>query len=130
MCDIFQEYLATVEEAASAAGLVAGMVESMTSAIHGVVERGGVVSPGADESKGYVDYQTNLVRLSKQVAATAQDMTTKSMNDVLALGPLAQQLTHDYCDLAQEARGAASIIKNPEVQSSSITLLLMYVATL
>ena len=116
-----QEYLTTVEEAASAAGIVAGMVESMTSAMHGVDQRDAVANP-ADEGRGYVDYQTNLVRLGKLVAATAQEMASKSTSDVHALGPLAQQLTRDYCELAKQARGAAAIIKNPEVSVARIVL--------
>ena len=111
-----QEYLATIEEAASAAGIVSSMVESMTSALQRLGER---APPTHDETDGgaYVDYQTQMVRLGKQIAANSQDMVVKSSTNVQALGPLGQQITHDYSELTEQARGAVATTKTAEVRA-------------
>ena len=113
------EYLTTIDEAASAAGIVSSMVETMTSALQRMGERAPPPPPtSGDDSRAaaaYVDYQTSMVRLGKQLAASSQDMVVKSSTNVQALGPLGQQITRDYSELTEQTRGAIATSNNPEV---------------
>lgn len=60
---------ATLAEAASAAGAVGGMVDSINDAINKMED-----GP-ADEPDGtFVDYQTTMVKTAKAIAVTVQEM--------------------------------------------------------
>ena len=104
------EYVATIEEAASAAGIVSGMVENITASVQRMDER----VPSHD-SMAYVDFQTNMVRLGKQLAMNSQDMVGKSSTNVQALGPLGQHITQDYHELTEQARGAIATTTSAEL---------------
>lgn len=55
----------------------------------------------------FVDYQTTMVKTAKAIAVTVQEMVTKSTTNPDELGILANQLTNDYGQLAQQAKPAA-----------------------
>ncbi|KAK7491087.1 hypothetical protein BaRGS_00017651, partial [Batillaria attramentaria] len=110
MKDVLQDLLQTMEEAASQAGVVSNMIDSISKAITRADERT-VVS----EHVSFVDHQTSMVRLAKQIARTAQDMIGKSTTNVGQLGVLANQLTRDYAQLANASCGAAAATNNADI---------------
>ncbi|BFZ14072.1 hypothetical protein BsWGS_17114 [Bradybaena similaris] len=114
MKDVLQDLLQTMEEAASQAGLVNSMIDTITQSIartdEKYTDRMSIV-----EHLSFVDHQTNMVRLAKQIARTAQDMMAKSTTNVGQLGVLANQLTRDYTALANASIGAASACNNIEI---------------
>lgn len=107
--DNLQEYIATLEEAASSAGIVSTMVESINKAITKTEDKLTVT-----DRLAYADFQTNMVRLAKQIAQTSQTIATKANTDVGQLGAAANQLTKDYRMLADQCRGAQATAFNYE----------------
>ncbi|KAI5614241.1 talin-1 isoform X2, partial [Silurus asotus] len=101
----------TMSEAASAAGAVGGMVDSITQALN-KLEDSGVEPEGT-----FVDYQTTMVKTAKAIAVTVQEMVTKSNANPDELGGLANQLTTEFGDLASEARCAAITAESDEIGS-------------
>ncbi|XP_041458339.1 talin-1-like isoform X4 [Lytechinus variegatus] len=96
------DLIATLEEAASEFGVVSGMVDSISRAIL-VTEQ----AVPENEVGDFVDYQTDMVKTTKAIIRTAQDMVSKAnINQTGELGTLANQLQHHYNKLAQNARGA------------------------
>ncbi|XP_064596457.1 talin-1-like [Liolophura sinensis] len=110
MREVLQDLLKTLEEAASQAGLVTSMLDSITKSITRTDE-----TIMVSESASYVDYQTNMVKIAKQIARTAQDMVGKSGTNVAELGALANAMTRDYARLAADSQGATSVSNNPDV---------------
>lgn len=60
---------ATLAEAASAAGAVGGMVDSINDAINKMQD-----TPSLDPDGTFVDYQTTMVKTAKAIAVTVQEM--------------------------------------------------------
>lgn len=58
----------TMAEAASAAGAVGGMVDSISQAINKMED------PGVEPEGTFVDYQTTMVKTAKAIAVTVQEM--------------------------------------------------------
>lgn len=58
----------TMAEAASAAGAVGGMVDSITQALNKLED------PGVEPEGSFVDYQTTMVKTAKAIAVTVQEM--------------------------------------------------------
>lgn len=58
----------TMSEAASAAGAVGGMVDSITQALNKMED------PGVEPEGTFVDYQTTMVKTAKAIAVTVQEM--------------------------------------------------------
>ncbi|XP_055955771.1 talin-2-like isoform X4 [Patella vulgata] len=110
MKDVLIDLLQTMEEAASQTGVVSSMIDSISKSITKIDER---IAVG--EKASFVDYQTDMVRLAKQIARTAQDMTGKSTTNVSDLGQLANQMTRDYSQLVSNSRGAVSSTTNVDV---------------
>ncbi|XP_033725564.1 talin-1-like isoform X5 [Pecten maximus] len=108
--DVLQDLLQSLEEAASQAGMVNSMIEKISKSITRTDERVTV-----QEDRNYVDYQTNMVRLAKNIAMTTQDMVAKSTTSVSELGGLANQLTRDFDLLANDSRGAAASTASSDV---------------
>ncbi|XP_023799736.1 talin-1 isoform X1 [Cyanistes caeruleus] len=112
MKEAVEDLTTTLNEAASAAGVVGGMVDSITQAINQLDE-----GPMGEPEGTFVDYQTTMVKTAKAIAVTVQEMVTKSTTNPDELGTLANQLTHDYGQLAQEAKPAALTAENDEIGS-------------
>ncbi|NXO73544.1 TLN1 protein, partial [Phainopepla nitens] len=112
MKEAVEDLTTTLNEAASAAGVVGGMVDSITQAINQLDE-----GPMGEPEGTFVDYQTTMVKTAKAIAVTVQEMVTKSTTIPDELGILANQLTHDYGQLAQEAKPAALTAENEEIGS-------------
>uniref|UniRef100_A0A8D0MLI8 Talin 1 n=1 Tax=Sus scrofa TaxID=9823 RepID=A0A8D0MLI8_PIG len=110
MTEAVEDLTTTLNEAASAAGVVGGMVDSITQAINQLDE-----GPMGEPEGSFVDYQTTMVRTAKAIAVTVQEMVTKSNTSPEELGPLANQLTSDYGRLASEAKPAAVAAENEEI---------------
>lgn len=69
MKEAVDDLAATLGDAASAAGAVGGMVDSITKAMNKMED-----GP-ADEPEGaFVDYQTTMVKTAKAIAVTVQEM--------------------------------------------------------
>lgn len=60
---------ATLAEAASAAGAVGGMVDSINDAINKMED-----TPALEPEGTFVDYQTTMVKTAKAIAVTVQEM--------------------------------------------------------
>ncbi|XP_056287859.1 talin-1 isoform X1 [Pseudoliparis swirei] len=103
---------ATLAEAASAAGAVGGMVESINDSINKMEDTYCLEPEGT-----FVDYQTTMVRTAKAIAITVQEMVTKSNTNPDDLGGLANHLTNEFGNLANEAKYAAVTAENDEIGS-------------
>ncbi|XP_034541110.1 talin-2 isoform X3 [Notolabrus celidotus] len=110
MKEAVDDIMVTLNEAASEVGLVGGMVESIAEAM-GRVDEG---TPPEPEGS-FVDYQTTMVKFSKAIAITAQEMMTKSVTCPEELGGLASQVTVDYGQLAHQGTLAAATAEPEEV---------------
>ncbi|XP_069780289.1 talin-1 [Narcine bancroftii] len=110
MKEAVEDLSGTLSDAASAAGVVSGMVDSINQAINKIDENAPVEPEGS-----FVDYQTTMVKTAKAIAVTVQEMVTKSTTNPDELGTLANQLTNDYGQLAQEANPAAITAENEEI---------------
>uniref|UniRef100_A0A8C7YSD4 Talin 1 n=1 Tax=Oryzias sinensis TaxID=183150 RepID=A0A8C7YSD4_9TELE len=103
---------ATLADAASAAGAVGGMVDTINDAINKMED-----SHTLDHDGTFVDYQTTMVKTAKAIAVTVQEMVTKSNTNPDDLGGLANQLTNNFGNLANEAKYAALTAENDEIGS-------------
>uniref|UniRef100_A0A8C3K0F4 Vinculin-binding site-containing domain-containing protein n=1 Tax=Calidris pygmaea TaxID=425635 RepID=A0A8C3K0F4_9CHAR len=104
MMEAVEDLTTTLNEAASTAGVVRGMMDSITQALD--------EGPMGEPEGTFVDYQTTMVKTAKAIAVTVQEMVTKSTANPDELGILANQLTSDYRQLAQEAKLAALTVEN------------------
>ncbi|XP_039551194.1 talin-2 isoform X2 [Pimephales promelas] len=110
MKEAVDDIMVTLNEAASEGGMVGGMVESIAESI-GRMDEGTPPEPDGT----FVDYQTTMVKFSKAIAITAQEMMTKSVTCPEELGGLASQVTVDYSQLALQGRLAAATAEPEEV---------------
>ncbi|KAL1007435.1 hypothetical protein UPYG_G00086720 [Umbra pygmaea] len=110
MREAVEDIMATLNEAASEGGMVGGMVDSIAEAM-GRLNEG---TPPEPEGS-FVDYQTSMVKYSKAIALTAQEMMTKSVTCPEDLGALASQVTSDYSQLALQGRLAAYTAEPEEI---------------
>ncbi|XP_045080976.1 talin-2a isoform X3 [Coregonus clupeaformis] len=110
MREAVDDIMVTLNEAASEGGMVGGMVDSIAEAM-GRLDEG--TSPEPEGS--FVDYQTTMVKYSKAIAVTAQEMMTKSVTCPEELGGLASQVTTDYSQLALQGRLAAHTAEPEEI---------------
>ena len=69
----------------------------------------------ATDRMNFVDFQTDMVRLAKQIAITGNDMVVKAASNPAEVGALANNLTKDYVHLAHESRGAIATSHSMEV---------------
>ncbi|NWI14370.1 TLN1 protein, partial [Crypturellus soui] len=112
MKEAVEDLTTTLNEAASTAGVVGSMVDSITQGINQLDE-----GPMGEPEGSFVDYQTTMVKTAKAIAVTVQEMVTKFTTNANELGILANQLTNDYGQLAQEAKPAALTAENKEIGS-------------
>ncbi|KAJ8248766.1 hypothetical protein GJAV_G00227510 [Gymnothorax javanicus] len=110
MREAVDDIMVTLNEAASEGGMVGGMVESIAEAM-GRLDEG---TPPESEGS-FVDYQTTMVKYSKAIAVTAQEMMAKSVTSPEELGGLASQVTTDYGLLALQGRLAAATAEPEEI---------------
>ncbi|XP_076118810.1 talin-2 [Alosa pseudoharengus] len=110
MKEAVDDIMVTLNDAASEGGMVGGMVESIAEAM-GRLDEGTPPEPDGT----FVDYQTTMVKYSKGIAITAQEMMTKSVTCPDELGGLASQVTVDYSQLAHQGRLAAATAELEEV---------------
>ncbi|CAL8355931.1 unnamed protein product [Lota lota] len=110
MKEAVEDLMVTLNEAASEGGMVGGMVESIAEAMARLDE-----GTPPDPRGCFVDYQTTMVKFSKAIAITAQEMMTKSVACTEELGGLASQVTGEYGQLAQQGRLAAATAEPEEV---------------
>ncbi|KAJ8344556.1 hypothetical protein SKAU_G00318850 [Synaphobranchus kaupii] len=110
MREAVDDIMVTLNEAASEGGMVGGMVESIAEAM-GRLDEG---TPPEPEGS-FVDYQTTMVKYSKAIAVTAQEMMAKSVTSPEELGGLASLVTTDYGQLALQGRLAAATAEPVEI---------------
>ncbi|XP_039982787.1 talin-2a [Xiphias gladius] len=110
MKEAVDDIMVTLNEAASEVGMVGGMVESIAEAMAKLDEG----TPPEPEGS-FVDYQTSMVKYSKAIAVTAQEMMTKSVTCPDELGALASHVTVDYSQLAVQGRLAAHTAEPEEI---------------
>ncbi|XP_010639522.1 talin-2 isoform X1 [Fukomys damarensis] len=110
MKEAVDDIMVTLNEAASEVGLVGGMVDAIAEAMS-KLDAGTPPEP-----KGtFVDHQTTVVKYSKAIAVTAQEMMTKSVTNPEELGGLASQMTSDYGHLALQGQMAAATAEPEEI---------------
>ncbi|MEQ2170449.1 Talin-2, partial [Goodea atripinnis] len=100
MKEAVDDIMVTLNEAASEVGMVGGMVESIAESI-GRLDEG---TPPEPEGS-FVDYQTTMVKFSKAIAITAQEMVIT----------ISTKVTVDYAQLAHQGRLAAATAEPEEV---------------
>ncbi|XP_025933602.1 talin-2 isoform X3 [Apteryx rowi] len=110
MKEAVDDIMVTLNEAASEVGMVGGMVDSIAEAMSKLDE-----GTPPDPRGTFVDYQTTVVKYSKAIAVTAQEMMTKSVTNPEELGGLASQMTNDYGHLALQGRMAAATAEPEEI---------------
>ncbi len=83
----------------------------------------------ATDRMNFVDFQTDMVRLAKQIARSGNDMVVKAASNPAEVGALGHTLAKDYVHLAHEARGAIATCHSMEVRrdprSHSLSLQLL-----
>uniref|UniRef100_A0A671WGA9 Talin 2a n=1 Tax=Sparus aurata TaxID=8175 RepID=A0A671WGA9_SPAAU len=100
MKEAVDDIMVTLNEAASEVGMVGGMVESIADAMAKLDEG---TPPEPDGS--FVDYQTSMVKHSKAIAVTAQEMVSL----------FGLMVTVDYSQLAVQGRLAAHTAEPEEI---------------
>ncbi|KAK7790683.1 hypothetical protein R5R35_008203 [Gryllus longicercus] len=107
----------TLEALATQAGVVRGVLDQITRAMSRVADsRASLHGGDASSEQSFVEFQTRMVQVAKEIARIAQDMTTKSgSGEAARLGPLAAELARRYGQLAQDSVGAAAATANSEV---------------
>uniref|UniRef100_A0A803VNG8 Talin 2 n=1 Tax=Ficedula albicollis TaxID=59894 RepID=A0A803VNG8_FICAL len=110
MKEAVDDIMVTLNEAASEVGMVGGMVDLIAEAMTKLDE-----GTPPDPKGTFVDYQTTVVKYSKAIAVTAQEMMTKSVTNPEELGGLASQMTNDYGHLALQGRMAAATAEPEEI---------------
>nr|XP_055058501.1 talin-2a isoform X1 [Misgurnus anguillicaudatus]XP_055058512.1 talin-2a isoform X1 [Misgurnus anguillicaudatus]XP_055058521.1 talin-2a isoform X1 [Misgurnus anguillicaudatus] len=110
MREAVDDLMVTLNEAASEVGMVSGMVDLIADAM-GKLGEG---TPPEPEGS-FVEYQTTMVKHSKAIAVSAQEMITKSVSAPEDLGSLASQVTADYNQLAVQGRLAAATAEPEEI---------------
>lgn len=102
------DQLAWLQTRVSEAGLVSGMVESISRAI-ARTDVGEATSAGA--AGDYVDSQTGMVALCKEMGRLGGEMVAKSYSEPGSLGPLALDLSRNYAELAELSRAATASVE-------------------
>ncbi|KAJ3595926.1 hypothetical protein NHX12_002338, partial [Muraenolepis orangiensis] len=97
MKEAVDDLMVTLNEAASEGGMVGGMVEAIAEAMARLDE-----GTPPDPRGSFVDYQTTMVKFSKAIAITAQEMMTKSVACTEELGGLASQVGFQIKTRVQE----------------------------
>ncbi|KDR19212.1 Talin-1 [Zootermopsis nevadensis] len=116
--DSLQDMGKTLEHLATQAGVVTGIMDSITRAMTRVTESSHRHSTYSETGEfSFVDYQTRMVTAAKEVARIAQEMVAKSATDVARLGALGADLSRQYGQLAADATGAAAATSNADVSS-------------
>ena len=111
--DTLMELMATVEGIAAEAGVVSGLVESISSAMNKIGNRPNIGS-AVDENMSFVDYQTSMVSAAQEIARLAHDMVAKLSTDPSQLGQLGASVAHQYGKLAADTAGAIHHSSNAE----------------
>ncbi|XP_054280659.1 talin-2 isoform X2 [Macrosteles quadrilineatus] len=112
------ELTGTLAELATQAGVVTGLMDSISRAMSRVpdpntpFQRRSFI---ADSAESFVDYQTRMVAASKEIARLSQEMVSKCGTNSGALGTLGGELTRHYTQVASDCAGAGASSSNPEV---------------
>lgn len=80
--------LSTVETIATEAGVVSGLVESITTSMHQIDD---IYGAPIEEGNTFVDYQTRMVTAAKEIARLAQEMVSN-----LHFGSVRETSHHDF----------------------------------
>ncbi|KAJ9593984.1 hypothetical protein L9F63_014625, partial [Diploptera punctata] len=116
--DSLQDVGKTLEHLATQAGVVTGILDSITRSMTRVNESSHRMSTYSETGElSFVDYQTRMVTAAKEIARIAQEMVAKSATDVGRLGQLGADLSRQYAQLASDASGAAAATSNADVSS-------------
>ncbi|KAK4020002.1 hypothetical protein OUZ56_001999 [Daphnia magna] len=117
MKEALRDLLSTVETVATEAGVVSGLVDSITASMNQMESRAQTASAGDDaDGSSFVDYQTRMVQATKEIARLSQDMVAKSGSDnVSQLGQLGASITHLYTQLATDTQGAVAKTSSVEI---------------
>ncbi|KAL6268430.1 hypothetical protein P5V15_001566 [Pogonomyrmex californicus] len=112
--DALQELQNTLETISTSAGIVTGLIDTISRAMVRLEDHR---MSTIDTVDSYVDYQTRMVEAAKEIARLAQEMSTKSSTDVTRLGPLAVDISHKYTQLARDTSGASAAASNADVSA-------------
>ncbi|XP_018045187.1 PREDICTED: talin-1 isoform X3 [Atta colombica] len=112
--DALQELQNTLETISTSAGIVTGLIDTISRAMVRLEDHR---MSTIDTVDSYVDYQTRMVEAAKEIARLAQEISTKSSTDVVRLGPLAVDISHKYTQLARDTSGASAAASNADVSA-------------
>lgn len=108
-----KDLLSLVESIATEAGVVTGLVESITTAMNRTEDP--AMAKAATSGDDFVEYQTRMVSASKEIARLAQDMIGKAATDPSQMGNLGAAVSHQYNSLAADSFGAMRQANNSDV---------------
>ncbi|MCL4118749.1 UNVERIFIED_CONTAM: hypothetical protein GTU68_045364, partial [Idotea baltica] len=115
MKETILELLSTGESIATEAGVVSGLVESITSSINRCSETGEF---SVAENESFVKYQSQMVDSAKEIIRLAQEMVSKSTVDSTQVGNLGAALSHEFNKLASNSTGAIQLAPSQEMAST------------
>ncbi|XP_068208058.1 talin-2-like [Palaemon carinicauda] len=108
-----KDLLSLVEGIATEAGVVTGLVESITTAMNRTEDP--AMAKTATTGDDFVEYQTRMVTAAKEIARLAQDMIGKAATDPSQMGTLGAAVSHQYNSLAADSFGAMRQANNSDV---------------
>ncbi|XP_014214953.1 talin-2 [Copidosoma floridanum] len=104
----------TLESLSVSNGAVSGLIDSITRAM---VKLESDTLTSQDNIESFVTYQTGMVETAKEIARTAQEISTKSNVDDARVKSLVIDISHTYTDLARETLGASIATSNKKVST-------------
>lgn len=107
------ELNATVEKLSTESGVVSGLLEQISRSISRITDKRQSLL-GTTLSENFVDYQTRMVKIAKEIARVANEMNAKAALDPSKLAQLSVDITHHYSQLAQDAVGASYVTTSPD----------------
>ncbi|CAG7823978.1 unnamed protein product, partial [Allacma fusca] len=93
-------------------GLVASISESISSAMVKLNQQT-YSSPSVSES--FVDYQSRMVQLAKEIARLSQEVTSKFATNQSQIPIISSEISQLYSQLANDAKGAIASIASQDV---------------
>ncbi|ESN92443.1 hypothetical protein HELRODRAFT_115799 [Helobdella robusta] len=110
--DSIKEIIDTMEKNASSSGVVSSLLANLNESVTQMDEE----IKGNTGELSFVEHQTNIVAIVKQLAKTSQEMLTRSVTDnAQDLGALANNITRDYAMLVEEGKKAYVTCPNEQM---------------
>ncbi|XP_037872864.1 talin-1 isoform X9 [Bombyx mori] len=110
-----QELAERVRRLSAQHGAVGPLLDTLARALTRLTERRMSLLSSYDESDSFVDYQTRMVGVAKEIARLATDMTAKAATEPGRLVELGNEMCGKYEQLAQDSVGASATTPSGDV---------------